>query len=64
MSLPPIDLNKPVFQIFPQAKEAVKQGKCPLCHKKIKEAEFKTELEIKEYSISGLCQSCQDKLFD
>ena len=27
-------------------------------------AEFKTELARKEFTLSGLCQACQDKLFD
>ena len=25
---------------------------------------FRTEADANEYEISGLCQSCQDKLFD
>ncbi|SVE61140.1 uncharacterized protein METZ01_LOCUS513994, partial [marine metagenome] len=25
---------------------------------------FKDELSVKEYSISGLCQSCQDSIFE
>ena len=25
---------------------------------------FRTEADAKEYEISGLCQSCQDNLFD
>jgi len=27
-------------------------------------ANFRTEADANEYEISGLCQSCQDKLFD
>jgi hypothetical protein len=27
-------------------------------------SEFKDLLSIREYSISGLCQACQDKVFD
>jgi hypothetical protein len=26
-------------------------------------AKFRTDADAKEYEISGLCQSCQDKLF-
>ena len=40
------------------------QGHCPLCNSAIDMADFKTELDLKEYNISGMCQSCQDKTFD
>ena len=36
-------------------------GKCPLCGKEIDVSnEFRDNLSIKEYFISGLCQKCQD----
>jgi hypothetical protein len=39
-------------------------GNCPFCHKKIDPAtEFRNPLSKKEYGISGLCQTCQDKTF-
>lgn len=39
-------------------------GKCPMCGKEIDvSTEFKDNLSIKEYFISGLCQSCQGKAF-
>lgn len=56
------DLNKPVFKIF--SKKEVIEGKCPMCSKEIKETEFKDKLSKKEYSISGLCQKCQDDIFN
>jgi len=34
---------------------------CKFCKKEIKG--FKDALSIKEFSISGLCQECQDKVF-
>lgn len=40
---------------------AAKAGHCPCCHEPIKG--FKDELSKKEYTISGMCQSCQDKTF-
>lgn len=40
-------------------------GKCPMCSKQIDVfSEFKDNLSVKEYFISGLCQSCQDKAFE
>ena len=54
---------KPVFNLFPEALERIKENKCAFCNKGIIESEFKDELSKKEYSISGLCQGCQDKTF-
>lgn len=40
-------------------------GVCPFCGKEIvPENEFKDGLSLREYEISGLCQSCQDDFFD
>ena len=39
------------------------EGKCPFCEKRINLNEFRDELSLKEYTISGLCQSCQDEFF-
>lgn len=40
------------------------KGLCPICGKSIDfDIEFKDALSRKEYSISGLCQACQDKVF-
>lgn len=36
---------------------------CPICKEKINMNDFKTHLDVKEYTISGLCQKCQDKIF-
>lgn len=45
-----------------QAKE---ESKCPFCGKQINpENEFRDMLSVKEFTISGLCQTCQDEFFD
>lgn len=36
---------------------------CPICGLPIRFGEFKDELSKREYGISGLCQTCQDKVF-
>lgn len=36
---------------------------CPICKEKININDFRTNLDIKEYTISGLCQKCQDRIF-
>lgn len=48
-------------KIFPRAKELIDSGKCPFCENAI--GEFRDELSIKEFKISGLCQKCQDDVF-
>jgi uncharacterized CHY-type Zn-finger protein len=40
---------------------AIKNRKCVLCGEDV--GEFRDELSIKEYGISGMCQSCQDDVF-
>ncbi len=49
---------------FGEAIEQVEKGNCPFCKKAIHpNSEFRDELSLKEYGISGLCQECQDKTF-
>jgi len=43
--------------------EAKEQKICVFCHKLIKMEDFRDQLSIKEYNISGLCQKCQDDTF-
>ncbi len=44
--------------------DKVKRRKCPSCGKTIDVAtEFRDYLSKKEYTISGLCQKCQDEVF-
>ena len=62
MPLPP-DLNKPVFQIDPEKADRVLFGVCVTCPSAIEEDDFKDDLSKKEYSISGMCQECQDSVF-
>ena len=43
--------------------EAKEKKVCVFCGKPIKMEDFKDQLSIKEYEISGLCQKCQDDTF-
>ena len=44
--------------------EAKEQYKCPLCGKSIDpDKDFKDGLSVKEWTISGMCQEDQDKVF-
>ena len=68
------DPNKPVFDIFPKALGRIQYGRCPGCKKIVNKtgtfakdesisSPFRDDLSRKEYSISGLCQDCQDEVF-
>lgn len=57
------NLSKPVFEMNALAAERVKRNACSTCGGDIVENDFKDELSRKEYSISGMCQSCQDSVF-
>jgi len=43
--------------------DKVKDGNCPFCTKEIILTEFRNTISVKEYKISGLCQTCQDVVF-
>ena len=46
---------------FNQEMDNVNKGVCGFCGGEI--TGFKDELSKREFTISGLCQSCQDKAF-
>ena len=37
---------------------------CPFCKLQFNLNDLRDELSIKEFEISGLCQNCQDKVFE
>lgn len=41
---------------------AIESDSCAFCHGPA--IEFKDDLSRKEFTISGLCQNCQDNVFD
>lgn len=59
-------MNKKIMRSmgFDKEMDLVKKGKCPSCQKEIGLDEFHDELSAKEYWISGLCQDCQDEIFN
>jgi len=60
MPLPP-DLSKPIFSLMPHLADRIMNGVCTYCA--ITLDDFRDEISAKEYSISGMCQTCQDKTF-
>lgn len=59
---PHVGQTRPVDLIFPEKKKLKDEGQCPICAKPI--GEFKDPLSRREYEISGMCQTCQDEVFD
>jgi len=41
--------------------DALKEGRCPMCGEDA--TVFRDELSRQEFDISGMCQTCQDKVF-
>ena len=42
----------------------IENSKCVFCDADVNEESFKDELSKKEYTISGMCQKCQDKVLN
>jgi len=56
--------NRPFTQFAARAiggHNAVNAGRCPTCQDEI--TEFRNDISRKEFSISGMCQKCQDSVF-
>lgn len=51
-------------KLFPDEMKNVEKGICPFCEKPVKEEDFKNEISKREFELSGMCQKCQDNLFD
>jgi len=57
------DLNKPAFLMNQGAAALIRVNRCPDCTKQIHFGHFKTDIQKKEYSISGKCVECQALAF-
>lgn len=59
------DISRPGSQ-YPALHSAAmyaQLGLCPVCQSPVYEKDFIDEISRREYSITGLCQKCQDILF-
>jgi hypothetical protein len=55
-------LNETSLKAFGRERtDTIKHNICVTCGRQA--TQFKDALSIKEYSISGMCQDCQDKTF-
>jgi len=53
--------QRPFAKVFPKAIDDIKNNVCPHCGAEI--TELRDASSEKEYTISGLCQDCQDRVF-
>lgn len=57
-------MNLQILRVLcPKMADRVEAGLCPFCGTKPEMSSFRDSLSLREHSISGLCQSCQDKTF-
>lgn len=58
-------MNKQIMREagFGKQVELVEHGFCPFCQKPVSISEFRDQLSVREYRISGICQACQDRVF-
>lgn len=49
---------------FEKEVKLIKQSICPFCVEPVELFEFRDETSRLEHLISGLCQACQDEIFD
>lgn len=59
-------MNKDIMRAMGFGKEvdAYESGNCPTCGKPVSWDSFRDEISKKEFRISGMCQECQDKVFN
>ncbi len=48
---------------FKKEMKKIENQQCPFCNTKINVNEFENDLSLREFTISGLCQKCQNKIF-
>ena len=58
------NLNKIIFAFFPEKKILAASFNCSHCTKKINPCDYRDQKSKIEYSVSGLCQFCQDSIFN
>jgi len=54
----------PADVFYPEARRLREQGKCPACELDVGERAFTDTLSVAEFQISGLCQRCQNAVFE
>ncbi len=55
------EMHNAIEKIFPGTKAAIEEHKCPTCSQSI--GKFSNAISEREYEISGMGPTCQDKTF-
>ena len=53
-----------IESMFPDTAAAIAAKLCPLCRKPVGNIRLERPIYVREYEISGMCKSCQDKSFE
>lgn len=53
-----------LFELMFGRTTAINSQVCASCGKPVFPEDFRDEVSVKEYTISGLCQECQDEVFE
>jgi len=48
---------------FGDAIARVERGSCAMCNTTVRMEDFTDEISVREFGISGMCQSCQNDMF-
>jgi hypothetical protein len=66
MKIGRVAMNKELLRAagFNEEVDRLEKELCPFCSEAIDESKFRDELSRKEFTISGLCQKCQDDVFN
>ncbi len=59
-------MNRDVIRTLGMGKsiDTLELGKCPFCGERVKMKEFRDEVSVREFKLNGLCQGCQDEMFE
>lgn len=59
-------MNKEMMRVlgFGEEIDMINEGLCPICGERVDESEFTDTLSSKNFKISGICQTCQDSVFN
>jgi hypothetical protein len=49
---------------FDKEVDRTKLGLCPTCGNPVKMEDFKDDISRREFGIGGMCQACQDSIFE
>lgn len=54
---------EPWKQIFPEQAALKDMGMCVFCKVATGPGDFRNPISLREFEISGMCQTCQDEIF-